>query len=218
MDILGYPNIAAIGIIILTLLISYLISKISRYIYIFSRFQEILFFFLVAFALKLIIHLNLPVTFKNLPNMADGMFLFAIITCLVKSCIILVVGAVFPKSKIQAALIFEKLLYFLYFVISIALLLGYVFDIKVGALLTTSAIVTGVVGFAAKDVLAALIKSLSISFESTLNLGDWLQIEDYVGKVIEISIYHLKLQGRLGEVIVFPIKQVLESRNQLLNQ
>ncbi len=174
MDIISYPNFAAIGILILTLTISYFLSKIAHHIYVLSRFQEILFFFFIALALKLIIHFNLPVTIENLKNIADGMLLFALITSMAKATIILIIGVIFPKSKLQAALIFEKVLYFLYFVISVALLLGYVFEVKVGALLTTSAIVTGIAGFAAKDVLAALFKSIFVSFESTVNLGDWV--------------------------------------------
>ena len=212
MSIFGYPNILAIGILILTLLLSYLISKISGRVYIFSRFQEILFFFMIAFALKAILYFNLPVTFINVRSMAEGMILFAITTCVVKAIIILFIGAIFPKSKFQAAIILERILYFLYFMISVALLLGYVFDMRLGALLTTSAILTGVAGFAAKDVITALLKSILISFESALNLGDWVQIEDKVGKVIEISIHRLKIQGEKGEVIVYPIKQMFENR------
>ena len=212
MSILYYPNIPSIIILTLTLIIAYLISKHIHHIYIFSRFKEIIFFFLIAFALKLIIHLRLEVTFFNIKNMAAGMLLFALTTGMVKAAIILLIGAIFPKSKLQAALIFEKVLYFLYFVISVALLLGYVFDVRVGALLTTSAIVTGLVGLAAKDVLIALAKSIFVSFESTLNLGDWIQIGDHIGKVIEISIYHLKLLGIKEEVIIYPIKEVLDGR------
>ena len=75
-----------------------------------------------------------------------------------------------------------------YFVLALAILrqLG----VEPGQLLTTSALLTAVVGLSLQDTAGNLIAGLSVQLQRPFDVGDWIQFDDNpknIGRVIEIN-------------------------------
>ena len=71
-------------------------------------------------------------------------------------------------------------------------------------LVTTSAVMTAVLGLAAQDPLKDLIGGLSIQLEQVIKEGDWVEIDDQVGQVTSISWRDIELRSRNGSRLVMP--------------
>lgn len=89
------------------------------------------------------------------------------------------------------------------------------FNLKLTTLLTTSAVLTIILGLALQETLSNLFSGLSLNLEQAFNLGDWLKIGDYIGKVVQINWRSVHMQTRLGEIIVMPNSQI--AKETLIN-
>ena len=78
-------------------------------------------------------------------------------------------------------------------------------------LVTTSAVLTAVLGLAAQDPLKDLIGGLSIQLEQVIKEGDWVEIDDQVGQVTSISWRDIELRSRNGSRLVMPHTTVSSS-------
>ena len=66
----------------------------------------------------------------------------------------------------------------------------HVAGVEPGALFTTSALLTAVVGFALQDTLGNLFAGLAIQAEQPFHVGDWIQwddVDDRTGRVVEMN-------------------------------
>jgi small-conductance mechanosensitive channel/CRP-like cAMP-binding protein len=62
--------------------------------------------------------------------------------------------------------------------------------VELGSLLTTSALLTAVIGLALQDTIGNVISGLALQFQRVIEVGDWIQFNterDLVGRVIEIN-------------------------------
>lgn len=89
------------------------------------------------------------------------------------------------------------------------------FNIKLGPLLATSAIVSIVLGLALQDTLGNLFAGIALQFDKPFEIGDWVEVIDdqqdmQTGKVIEISWRATKLLGLFDQVILIPNRSVAQ--------
>jgi small-conductance mechanosensitive channel len=79
---------------------------------------------------------------------------------------------------------------------------------EVGSLLTTSALITAVIGLSLQETLGNLFAGLAIQAQRPFEVGDWIQIEDSqesaTGKVIEINWRATKLLTNDRVEIIIP--------------
>ena len=71
-------------------------------------------------------------------------------------------------------------------------------------IVTTSAVLTAVLGLAAQDPLKDLIGGLSLQLEQVIREGDWIEIDNQIGKVYSISWRDTELRCRNGSRLVLP--------------
>ncbi len=76
--------------------------------------------------------------------------------------------------------------------------------IQLGAVLTTSAILTAVVGLALQDTLGNLFAGLALHLERTLRVGDLVRAGETFGMVEELSWRAIKLRTTEGHVLLVP--------------
>ena len=87
-------------------------------------------------------------------------------------------------------------------VIALLLLVStFVFDEK---LLTTSAVSAVVIGFALQDTLGNAFAGLAIQSERPFNVGHWIRVGDFEGRVAEVTWRATKLQTKQGNFVVLP--------------
>ena len=71
-------------------------------------------------------------------------------------------------------------------------------------IVTTSAVLTAVLGLAAQDPLKDLIGGLSLQLEQVIREGDWIEIDSQIGKVASISWRDTELRCGNGSRLVLP--------------
>jgi small-conductance mechanosensitive channel/CRP-like cAMP-binding protein len=84
-------------------------------------------------------------------------------------------------------------------------------DINLGSLLTTSAILSVVVGFALQDTLGNLFSGLALQMEHPYQIGDWIGFEGLEGKVEGITWKSTKILTRSEEMIFVPNNTIAKS-------
>lgn len=88
-------------------------------------------------------------------------------------------------------------------------------SVNLGSLLTTSAILTAVIGFAMQDTLGNLFSGLALQLEHPYQIGDWIGFENMVGKVVGITWKSTKIFTRTEEMIYVPNNTI--SKATLIN-
>ncbi len=88
-------------------------------------------------------------------------------------------------------------------------------DINIGSLLTTSAILTAVIGFAMQDTLGNLISGLAIQLEHPYQIGDWIGVANVEGTVQGITWKSTRILTRSQEMVFIPNSTI--SKSVLIN-
>lgn len=79
------------------------------------------------------------------------------------------------------------------------------------SLLTTSAVLTAVVGLALQNTIANLFAGLALQLDRTLGLNDWVQVGDKVGRIAEIKWRSTLLWTEDGDLLIVPNSQLLDA-------
>ncbi|MFW5486816.1 MAG: mechanosensitive ion channel domain-containing protein [Desulfovibrio sp.] len=90
-----------------------------------------------------------------------------------------------------------------------------VFNIDPASILTSSAILTAIIGLSMQDTIGSLISGLLIQFEKPFSLGDWIQVGPLTGKVVTISWRYTKIQTINRDYILIPNNSI--SKDSLTN-
>ncbi len=83
-------------------------------------------------------------------------------------------------------------------------------------LVTTSAVLTAVLAFAMQDTLGNLLGGLALQMDNSLEIGDWIVLDDIAGKVVDIQWRYTALMTRSGEKVVIPNSQLMKNRYYVL--
>jgi len=75
---------------------------------------------------------------------------------------------------------------------------------KPESLFATSAVVTAVLAFAMQDTLGNVLGGVLLQLDRSIRVGDWVQIAEVGGRVVEIRWRHTAVETRAGETVIFP--------------
>jgi len=75
---------------------------------------------------------------------------------------------------------------------------------NVTGLITTSAVLTAIIGFAFQDMLANLVGGLVLQFERGFVEGDWIRTEHGTGLVRSIRLRHTSLETPDNDIMIIP--------------
>lgn len=93
----------------------------------------------------------------------------------------------------------------LMFMVGIAfMLIRYQMGKQIGVLLTSTAIVTGVIGFAMQGVLGNLLAGMSLHACRSAGIGDWIEVDGIVGQVLLVSWRETRLRTTGGHIVIVP--------------
>ena len=85
-----------------------------------------------------------------------------------------------------------------------AIVLSTVWKVDLGGLLTALGVGSLVIGLALQDMLKNLFSGILLLFERPFTLGDWLQVGERIGKVIQINWRSVYLKTRSQSLVVIP--------------
>lgn len=97
---------------------------------------------------------------------------------------------------------------FLCYAILVFIVLRLRSNINLVSLITTSAALTVVLGFAAQSILSNFFHGLVLQLERPFDIGDWIQVGDYVGMVTSINWKSTKLLTRDKVLVYIPNSEI----------
>ncbi|MBI5592235.1 MAG: mechanosensitive ion channel [Deltaproteobacteria bacterium] len=97
---------------------------------------------------------------------------------------------------------------FLCYAILVFIVLRLKSNINLVSLVTTSAALTVVLGFAAQSLLSNFFFGLVLQLERPIDIGDWIQVGDFIGMVTSINWKSTKLLTRDQIVVYIPNSEI----------
>lgn len=84
-------------------------------------------------------------------------------------------------------------------------------NIDLGGLLVGAGFLGIVLGMASRQTLGSLIAGFVLMFSRPFEIGDWVEVEDHEGVVLDITIINTRLRSFDGETVVLPNDKVSNS-------
>ncbi len=105
-------------------------------------------------------------------------------------------------------------------VIVVFIIVGKRAGFSVAGLITTSAVLTAVIGFSLQDTLGSVMGGLSVQLDKSVAVGDWVSIGEKgpVGRVVEIRWRYTAIETRSWETIIIPNSQLVKSQVTILGR
>lgn len=85
-------------------------------------------------------------------------------------------------------------------------------------IVTTSAVITAVIAFSMQDTLGNILGGLAIQLDDSLEVGDWIKVDDVTGKVSDIRWRSVSIETRNWETVVIPNGQLMKSKFTVLGR
>lgn len=122
-----------------------------------------------------------------------------------------------PQGSWQAKVpkLFRDLGRFLLVLIGSAIVLSSVWGADLGGFLTALGVGSLVLGLALQDSLGNIFSGVALLFEQPVGMGDWIQIGDSLGKVVEVNWRAVHLQTMNDDLMVIPNSEL--SKGQFTN-
>ncbi|MCM2329244.1 MAG: mechanosensitive ion channel family protein [Lysobacter sp.] len=128
---------------------------------------------------------------------------------------ILVFRIVLPAVRVAPARIVEDLV-----TAGLAIAWGLVWlrlaGVDLGSLITTSAVITGVVAFSMQETLGNILGGLVLQLDQSIRVGDWMKVEETSGRVVEIRWRYTAVETRNRETVVIPNGWLVKNRFTLV--
>ncbi|MEI7945204.1 MAG: mechanosensitive ion channel domain-containing protein [bacterium] len=140
------------------------------------------------------------------------LILWATLTFLSIADILFVEISVTLFGKCQVPKVLRNLTQGIIFAIILCLVLKFVFDIKdLSVLMTSSAILTGIIGFAMQGIFSNLLAGTVIHSSGRFNIGDWVKIGNLDGHITQINWSDTWITTLSGNLVSVPNASVLSS-------
>lgn len=122
----------------------------------------------------------------------------------ISTILVLVIRKIFRKSQrsITVSSLICNLINWLTAIIFVIIVLS-VFGVNTTAIITGAGVLTLVVGLGMQSLIADIVAGLFIVFENEFNVGDYVTIDDFRGKVISIGIRTTQIMDATNNVKIF---------------
>jgi len=141
----------------------------------------------------------------------------------IESTAIIILASVFVFDVALAAIhlkppriLRDLLLAFAYIIAALTLLSRSGFDLA--GIVATSAVITAVIGFSLQDTLGNIMGGMALQMEHTINVGDWIRVDDVEGRVKEIRWRQTSIETRNWDTVVIPNSVLMKGKVILLGQ
>ncbi|MEW6129142.1 MAG: mechanosensitive ion channel family protein [Acidobacteriota bacterium] len=125
---------------------------------------------------------------------------------------------VFLKSlRIHIPLILRDLILAIAYIITIITLLSRN-GVDLAGIVATSAVITAVIAFSLQDTLGNILGGLALQMENTINVGDWIRINELEGRVQEIRWRQTSIETRNWDTIIIPNSTLMKGQFTVLGR
>jgi small-conductance mechanosensitive channel/CRP-like cAMP-binding protein len=91
---------------------------------------------------------------------------------------------------------------------------------SIAGLITTSAVLTAVIGFSLQDTLGNVMGGLSVQLDKSLKVGDWINLgkDQPTGRITEIRWRYTAIETRNWDTVIIPNGTLVKSQITILGQ
>ena len=90
--------------------------------------------------------------------------------------------------------------------------------LSLSGIVTTSAVLTAVIGFSMQDTLGNIMGGLALQLEKSINAGDWVQIGQVQGRVREVRWRHTAIETRNWDTLIIPNSMLMKGEVLVLGR
>lgn len=116
-----------------------------------------------------------------------------------------------PAAGLRPPRIVEDIVVILAYVV-FALVRMRLAGVDLSGIVATSALITAVIAFSMQETLGNILGGLALQLDSSIEVGDWVKVDDVVGRVIDIRWRYTAIETRNGETIVVPNSLLMKSK------
>ena len=84
--------------------------------------------------------------------------------------------------------------------------------VELSSIVATAAVITAVVAFSMQDTLGNILGGLALQLDSSIQIGDWVKIDDVSGQVTDIRWRYTAIRTRNGETVVVPNSLLMKGK------
>ncbi len=114
-------------------------------------------------------------------------------------------------GKCQIPKVLRNLVQGVIFVIILCLVIKFIFGESISILMTSSAILTGIIGFAMQGIFSNLLAGAVIHSSGRFNIGDWVMVGGHDGHITQINWSDTWITTLSGNLVSVPNASVLSS-------
>lgn len=90
--------------------------------------------------------------------------------------------------------------------------------LDLSGIVATSAVITAVLAFSMQDTLGNILGGLALQLDNSVEIGDWVKVDDTVGKVVEVRWRYTAIETRNWETVVIPNSQLMKGKFAVLGR
>lgn len=122
-----------------------------------------------------------------------------------------------PLLKLHPPRILEDILIVVAYIVWGLVRLRYA-GLDLGSLVATSAVITAILAFAMQDTLGNFLGGIALQLDDSIQIGDWIKVDDVSGRVVEVHWRHTAVRTRNGEVVVLPNSLLMKSKFTIVSR
>jgi small-conductance mechanosensitive channel/CRP-like cAMP-binding protein len=90
--------------------------------------------------------------------------------------------------------------------------------VNLAGIITTSAVITGVLAFSLQETLGNLWGGISLQLDNTCRLGDWIRVDGITGQIVGIRWRCVAVATNDGETVMIPNAQLIKNKVMVLGR
>lgn len=90
--------------------------------------------------------------------------------------------------------------------------------LDLSSIVATSAVITAVLAFSMQDTLGNILGGIALQLDDSLQVGDWIKVDDVTGRVVDIRWRSTSVETRNWETVVIPNSQLMKGKFVVLGR
>jgi small-conductance mechanosensitive channel/CRP-like cAMP-binding protein len=136
---------------------------------------------------------------------------------LIRLLSLLAFRVLFPRLGVQAPRIAEDIVATIGYVAWAVVRLR-VAGVDFAGIVTASAVITAVIAFSMQDTLGNILGGIALQLDESLQIGDWIKVDELSGRVTEVRWRSTSVATRNGEIVVLPNSVLMKNRFLVLGR
>jgi small-conductance mechanosensitive channel len=198
-------SLLTLVLLALTLLVRRGLPSVQR-----SRSTTPLFFLCLAFLLGISATVSFKLDAYTVWGILSFLDLLSLIIGIITLSGLVIFDLILTRTRFRVPSLIRDLLH-ISLILLIVLTILYQRGLDPLSLLTTSAVLTAVIGLALQNTIANLFAGLALQLDRTLGIHDWVKVRDKVGRIAEIKWRSTLLWTEDGDLLIVPNGQLLDA-------